>query len=155
MGEGDRLQLVSEPEAAAMYALQQMRGDQLVIGDTFILFDAGGGTVDLISYKIEQLAKKMRIVEVARGDGGQCGFTFLDRRFKAYLRAKLGQHRAWNEDMLEEVSLSQRRSSHPFEPANVIVGREAIRERGASKLTVLVIPSSPFRHRQNASMMGV
>ncbi|KAL8967325.1 MAG: hypothetical protein Q9183_002971 [Haloplaca sp. 2 TL-2023] len=103
MGEGDQLQLVSEPEAAAIYTLQQMRGDELVIGDTFVLCDAGGGTVDLISYKIEQLAKKMRIVEVARGDGRQCGSTFLDRRFKAHLRKKLGQHPAWNEDMLEEA----------------------------------------------------
>ncbi|KAL8971527.1 MAG: hypothetical protein Q9183_001011 [Haloplaca sp. 2 TL-2023] len=103
MGEGDQLQLISEPEAAAIYALQQMRGDELVIGDTFVLCDAGGGTVDLISYKIEQVAKKMRIVEVARGDGRQCGSTFLDRRFKAHLQEKLGKHRAWNEDMLEEA----------------------------------------------------
>lgn len=105
MGEGRDLQFVSEPEAAAIWALPRIVPYKPQIGDSFVLCDAGGGTVDLISYQIEALKPIVRVVEVARGDGGLCGSTFLNRRFTAFLRAKLGGHDAWQEEMLEEVSL--------------------------------------------------
>lgn len=43
MGKGSSLQVVSEPEAAAIYALERMPRVGLGIGDTFIICDAGGG----------------------------------------------------------------------------------------------------------------
>lgn len=39
--------MISEPEAAAIYALDRIDKHDLQIGDTFVLCDAGGGTVDL------------------------------------------------------------------------------------------------------------
>jgi molecular chaperone DnaK (HSP70) len=52
-GMGDNVQVVSEPEAAVVYAIDDMKNNQdLQIGDSFILCDAGGGTVDLISKPI-------------------------------------------------------------------------------------------------------
>lgn len=44
------LQMITEPEAAALYALKQMEGVTLTVGDTYIIADCGGGTVDQISY---------------------------------------------------------------------------------------------------------
>ena len=52
MGDGSQLQMILEPEAAATYALKTMDDHDIAIGDTFVLCDAGGGTVDLISYKV-------------------------------------------------------------------------------------------------------
>ncbi|KAK3629683.1 hypothetical protein LTR56_017889 [Elasticomyces elasticus] len=48
----ESLAMLSEPEAAAVYALQAMQPQTLRNGHTFVLIDAGGGTVDLISYRI-------------------------------------------------------------------------------------------------------
>jgi len=46
-----RIVLTTEPEAAAIYTIQSMRGgiqdDQFAVGDGFIVCDMGGGTVDL------------------------------------------------------------------------------------------------------------
>lgn len=46
MGKGDRLQIVSEPEAAAVYALDAIDPHDIKVGDTFVLCDAGGGKND-------------------------------------------------------------------------------------------------------------
>ena len=46
MGFLDKLHIVSEPEAAAMYAItkfKEMNRGELKVGDTFVVCDAGGG----------------------------------------------------------------------------------------------------------------
>ena len=43
MGPKDRLHVVSEPEAAALYAFNEMKSYGLEVDDTFVLCDAGGG----------------------------------------------------------------------------------------------------------------
>jgi hypothetical protein len=48
-GMGQDIGIVSEPEAAVIYALDSLDPHSLEVGDHFILCDAGGGTVDLIS----------------------------------------------------------------------------------------------------------
>ncbi|KAL8985898.1 MAG: hypothetical protein Q9177_004311 [Variospora cf. flavescens] len=103
MGRGEELRLVSEPEAAAIWALPRIVPFKPQIKDTFVLCDAGGGTVDLISYQIQALNPILRVIEVARGDGGLCGSTFLNRSFRAFLRGKLDSHPAWQDEMLDEV----------------------------------------------------
>jgi hypothetical protein len=62
--------LVSEPEAAALAVLRERKdeGELLRIGDCFVVCDAGGGTVDLISYKICSL-NPFQVEECAVGDG--------------------------------------------------------------------------------------
>ncbi|KAL8977276.1 MAG: hypothetical protein Q9205_006885 [Flavoplaca limonia] len=103
MGEGTALKIVSEPEAAAVHALQNMSVYDLEKGDVFVVCDAGGGTVDLVSYRIVTLEPILKVVEVAPGKGGLCGSTFLNRRFTAFLRQKLGSHPEFRENMLEEA----------------------------------------------------
>lgn len=56
MGLGTSLHIISEPEAAAMYALDAMDPHNIKVGDTFILADCGGGTCDLISYTVSALS---------------------------------------------------------------------------------------------------
>jgi len=43
MGEGDKIEIISEPEAASIYAIQTMENLGLEKNDTFVLCDAGGG----------------------------------------------------------------------------------------------------------------
>lgn len=65
-GMGVNLSLISEPEAAAVYTLQSIQPNHLRVGNNFIVCDAGGGTVDLISYEIKQVSP-LRIEESAEG----------------------------------------------------------------------------------------
>jgi molecular chaperone DnaK (HSP70) len=97
------ISLVSEPEAAAIYALHGLDPHGLQIGDSFVLCDAGGGTVDLISYTIEALYPTLQIREAATGTGGLCGSTFLNKRFGEYLEAKLKNESGWDAEVLAEA----------------------------------------------------
>lgn len=45
----ERLELISEPEAAAAYCENRYRSLSLGNDDIFMIVDAGGGTVDLVT----------------------------------------------------------------------------------------------------------
>ncbi|KAF2718371.1 actin-like ATPase domain-containing protein [Polychaeton citri CBS 116435] len=88
------VRLVSKPEAAAAYALQSIQPNHLREGNNFIVYDAGGGTVDLISFEIKQL-KPLKLQELAHGSGGMCGSVLLNLRFEQCIRARMG-HEAFD-----------------------------------------------------------
>ncbi|EKG11037.1 Heat shock protein Hsp70 [Macrophomina phaseolina MS6] len=90
--ESGDLKLISEPEAAAVYTLKAIQPNHLSVGDNFIVCDAGGGTVDLIAYKITQLSPLL-VEESAIGTGGLCGSAFLNYRFEDHIKARLGEER--------------------------------------------------------------
>lgn len=46
MGSRSDIQMISEPEAAAVYTLKAIQPNHLNVGDNFIVCDAGGGTVE-------------------------------------------------------------------------------------------------------------
>ena len=77
----------------------------LEIGDTFVLCDARGGTVDLISYTITGLYPKLQIKEASPGTYEFCGSTYLDERFSKYLVAKLGRDPEWDSEVWREELL--------------------------------------------------
>lgn len=92
MGSKSDIQMISEPEAAAVYTLKAIQPNHLSVGDNFVVCDAGGGTVDLIAYKIISL-KPLRVEESAVGTGGLCGSAFLNYRFEEHVRERIGQKR--------------------------------------------------------------
>jgi len=53
--------------------------------------DAGGGTVDLISYEVESV-KPFMISECSIGTADACGSVFLNRAFEAAVRKRLGKY---------------------------------------------------------------
>ncbi|KAF9346101.1 Heat shock 70 kDa protein 12A, partial [Mortierella sp. AD094] len=77
----DRLTLVSEPEAAALYCEKACKQYDLGHGDRFMICDAGGGTVDLIVYEIALTSQGRRLSEVTKGHGASCGSMFIDLNF--------------------------------------------------------------------------
>jgi hypothetical protein len=91
-GMGPNLTLTSEPEAAAVYTLQDIQPNRLRVGDNFVVCDAGGGTVDLISYEIKQ-TRPLRIEESAEGSGACCGAAMLNAKFEELIREKMGNGR--------------------------------------------------------------
>lgn len=106
MGAGAALHIISEPEAAALYALHALDPHSLKIGETFMICDAGGGTVDLITYKISALKPILKLAEAGPGSGSACGSSILNRRFRKFLEEKLEHEDGWDEEVLEEVRLS-------------------------------------------------
>ncbi|KAM0330861.1 hypothetical protein ACHAQA_003816 [Verticillium albo-atrum] len=97
------IHMVSEPEAAAIYALHGLDPHGLTVGDTIVVVDAGGGTVDLISYTISKLKPILEVQEAAPGSGALCGSTFLNMRFSKFLKSKLGNEDGFDEEVLAEA----------------------------------------------------
>lgn len=91
----DQLFLIAEPEAAGIAALNEYSGDSAATGispgDGVMICDCGGGTVDIISYKIAQVRPKLIFEELVRGDGERCGSTFIDREFHKWMSLTFGR----------------------------------------------------------------
>jgi len=85
-------------EASAIYTFNKLGNSGLQVGRTFVVCDAGGVTVDLISYKILQL-DPLNIQEAAPGMGAKCGSALLNKRFRRYLKQRHGET-YWTEDRL-------------------------------------------------------
>jgi molecular chaperone DnaK (HSP70) len=101
-GLGAGLRLIMEPEAAIVHAMDQELS-KLDIGDITVVCDAGGGTVDLISYMIDQLNPILEISEAAPGTGSACGSNFLNRKFSQMLQERFGHSPGWADDTLQEA----------------------------------------------------
>ena len=103
MGRGSSLHMISEPEAAATYALDALDPHDIKINDTFLLVDAGGGTVDLIAYTVTTLKPLINVKETGPGSGSKCGSTFLNQRFQQFLEEKFLDDDDWDHEVLDEV----------------------------------------------------
>ncbi|PKY50239.1 actin-like ATPase domain-containing protein [Rhizophagus irregularis] len=87
--ESKNLQFTTEPEAAAIYCMENnLKVNNLdTPGTTFMIVDCGGGTVDLTTRK---LLENKQLSEVTERAGDFCGSTFIDREFLNALRKILG-----------------------------------------------------------------
>lgn len=91
-GPASNIRLLAEPEAAAIYAIKaDLDAYTPKKGDNILVCDAGGGTVDLITYHVKG-TQPLDLREVVPGRGGFCGSMCLNWRFEAYLADKLGKH---------------------------------------------------------------
>jgi molecular chaperone DnaK (HSP70) len=88
-----RVVTATEPEAAAIYTIKSLSGsvqdDQFKVGDGLVVCDMGGGTVDLISYRIVDLSPTI-LEEATIGSGDLCGGSFVDLAFIRWLERQLG-----------------------------------------------------------------
>lgn len=83
----NRLTLITEPEAAAMFCSKTGLLN-LKVRDAVLIVDCGGGTVDLIAYEVEE-ENPFTVAECTAGSGDSCGSTALNRNFSTILRAKI------------------------------------------------------------------
>jgi molecular chaperone DnaK (HSP70) len=102
---GNNVRTISEPEAAAIYCILDMKDSlTLKVGDKFVVCDAGGGTVDIITFEVESIDGDMvNLKEAVAGDGHACGSVFLNRRFKKWLIVNYQDHPGWESDTLEDA----------------------------------------------------
>ncbi|KAI9015293.1 hypothetical protein CLU79DRAFT_797025 [Phycomyces nitens] len=100
----DRLVLTSEPEAASLYYENKADEYNLTHGQRFMICDAGGGTVDLIVFEIENSGGVKTLREVTTGSGSSCGSTFLDENMKNILKRRFGIHADNNKSAIEYLT---------------------------------------------------
>lgn len=82
----DNLLMITEPEAAAISYDEFLSKEKKKIWKTFLVCDAGGGTVDLVTFRTEQGEDGQAIIrQLERPDGELCGSTCLDEKFKKYI----------------------------------------------------------------------
>lgn len=91
-------------EAAALYTVKYLSPSVLQTGRRFVVCDAGGGTVDLITYEVAQV-QPLQMREVTEGTGGKCGSSMLNMRFRRYLKQIHGD-KYWTDERLV-VALSE------------------------------------------------
>ncbi|KFX96515.1 hypothetical protein O988_05263 [Pseudogymnoascus sp. VKM F-3808] len=105
-GLGDhQLIMISEPEAAALHTLRAIQPNTITNGDTFVVCDAGGGTVDLITYQVRSV-EPLDLYEVVQGDGGICGAAMLDKRFETFIKDRLGAQWSQLSEKSKNMTLS-------------------------------------------------
>ncbi|KIW85159.1 hypothetical protein Z517_00549 [Fonsecaea pedrosoi CBS 271.37] len=86
---GREIKFITEPEAAAISELQQrLSTGQVRAGDCVIVCDAGGGTVDVVSYQVARV-HPMELNQVAVADGGLCGSVYIDQAFTNQVKGVL------------------------------------------------------------------
>ncbi|KAK8130804.1 hypothetical protein PG999_003184 [Apiospora kogelbergensis] len=83
----ENLFIVSEPEAAAAYVLAW--SPDVKAGDTFVLLDAGGGTVDANTYTVSRTNPLRLTHEVVEPGGGLFGSSYLNESFRKLLKGRL------------------------------------------------------------------
>ncbi|KAF2154314.1 hypothetical protein K461DRAFT_312251 [Myriangium duriaei CBS 260.36] len=120
-GMSNNLQLISEPEAAAIWVLNNMIELKPTIGDNFLICDAGGGTVDLITYEIQNTAP-LSLREAVAGEGALCGAIFLNLQFEELVKSRVNK-RTWNRIRYkapgiwnEALACFERDIKHQFQP---------------------------------------
>ncbi|CAB5380780.1 unnamed protein product [Rhizophagus irregularis] len=68
--DSNNIRIITEPEAAAIHCLNSALEHNLTIGDSFMIVDCGGGTVDLTT---RELLEDKRLSELTERTGDCCG----------------------------------------------------------------------------------
>ncbi|RPA83095.1 hsp70-like protein [Ascobolus immersus RN42] len=92
---GDTINLIPEPEAAAISTLKKIslkHEGEIRPGDGILVCDCGGGTVDITTYNITQVKPMLQFEESCVGVGGKCGSTYVDRNFHDLMRKRFGEN---------------------------------------------------------------
>ncbi|KAK7526421.1 hsp70-like protein [Phyllosticta citriasiana] len=90
----DSVKVITEPEAAGIFALcPEVNGKAgfVVPGETFIVCDCGGGTVDLTTYTLKSGPPNSEFQEICKGKAGKCGSTMIDRAFCYWMEKNFGE----------------------------------------------------------------
>ncbi|KAJ9500627.1 hypothetical protein H2202_003843 [Exophiala xenobiotica] len=90
---GDDVQLIDEPEAAAICAIKMtnaaFEATPFQQNTCAMVVDMGGGTVDLCTYRISK-TEPLQLEEACVGQGAKCGATSVDRALHELLQERFG-----------------------------------------------------------------
>ncbi|RSL71943.1 hypothetical protein CEP54_001049 [Fusarium duplospermum] len=81
------LELVQTSEAAGIFFLQEIYPTKIQSGDSFVVCDAGGSSIDTASYMVES-TDPFRVTACTNGDGKFTGAIAIDEEFTRHVCAK-------------------------------------------------------------------
>ncbi|PMD30615.1 hypothetical protein L207DRAFT_549324 [Hyaloscypha variabilis F] len=84
----DNLFIISEPEAAAACVLAEDNND-IYENETIVILDAGGGTVDAVTYKVTKSYPLRLSDQVVPPGSKACGASYINERFEKLLLKRL------------------------------------------------------------------
>ncbi|KAL3145611.1 hypothetical protein ABBQ32_003157 [Trebouxia sp. C0010 RCD-2024] len=85
------LALLYEPEAAAMAIIKhQVQPLPFAEGKTFVVVDAGGGTVDITAHEVLRQDGQLALSELTHSVGVMAGSTNIDEKFQQHVRDLFG-----------------------------------------------------------------
>lgn len=91
----DSIHMITEPEAAALSVLTNRVGiGSVELGNgvqNILVCDCGGGTVDIVTYRVTTEDGQLKFEELLVGVGKLCGSTFIDRNFDGWMERTFGQ----------------------------------------------------------------
>ncbi|CAG8604498.1 19958_t:CDS:10 [Rhizophagus irregularis] len=85
--ESNNIRFITEPKAAAIHCLNLVV-QNLTPGDSFMIVDCGGGTVDLTTC---ELLEDERLSELTECTGDCCGSSRIDEAFLEFVGEKVGK----------------------------------------------------------------
>ncbi|KAK4169551.1 hypothetical protein QBC43DRAFT_63954 [Cladorrhinum sp. PSN259] len=92
-----QIRFTTEPEAGANYIVRSAKAHDQVddlglrVKECFIVVDAGGGTVDLVTYRVDELEPGLKFTRVTPPSGGPYGANLIDKSFlHGFLPQRLG-----------------------------------------------------------------
>ncbi|PKY00051.1 actin-like ATPase domain-containing protein [Aspergillus campestris IBT 28561] len=86
---GDKLFIMTEPEAAAQAVFHEYPAD-FKPGDGVLICDCGGGTVDIATYLVADITPTLHVRKITAVQGGKCGGTAVDSRFYQLMTIRFG-----------------------------------------------------------------
>ncbi|KAL4951881.1 hypothetical protein BDW69DRAFT_30874 [Aspergillus filifer] len=123
--------IIDEPEAAVTFALAHIAIRQKINEvSSFIVCDAGGGTVDAITYRIRQKSP-FRFDEIATPAGKDCGSSYINQAFMKETRSRLEHitdledtHSYSKESVIQEYVLRpfECEVKRSYDPAGLAIG---------------------------------
>ncbi|ORY17048.1 hypothetical protein BCR34DRAFT_597140 [Clohesyomyces aquaticus] len=92
-GLKDSVHIITEPEAAALTVLTEENTSLGNCPRNVLVCDCGGGTVDIVTYKVSRGAgDKLKFEKLLPGEGAMCGSTKIDRNFHDWMNKTFGDH---------------------------------------------------------------
>ncbi|KAK4211460.1 hypothetical protein QBC37DRAFT_474393 [Rhypophila decipiens] len=92
-GLPENIHILPEPEAALHHILHEERHlltPEIAKGDVYTVCDAGGATVNVITYIVSSV-EPLIVSQYVPAQGGLCGATFIDMHFEEYVKTKVGE----------------------------------------------------------------
>jgi molecular chaperone DnaK (HSP70) len=86
--------LTSEPEAAALACENSMHNiEELGEGQTMLICDEGGGTIDIAAYRVSYKSGRQNLEGLTRGHGQPCGLDYIDDLAKLWIHGHLEKYK--------------------------------------------------------------